>query len=74
MAERRKMGFYEARNIMAAIGCELNADFHRLDSNQVSRVLMEARQYGYRKPKNANGSRARYFFAFVQRTAHRKIM
>ena len=69
----KRMGFYEARNIMAAIGCELNADYHTLDSNQVNRVLMEARQYGYRKPKNANGSTARYFFAFVQRTAHRKI-
>lgn len=71
---RRKMGFYEARNIMAAIGCELNADFHTLDSTQVNRVIMEADQYGYRKPKNANGSRARYFFAFVQRTANRRIL
>jgi len=66
------MGFYEARNILAAVGCELSADFHTLDSNQVERVLMEAEQYGYRKPKNANGSRARYFFAFVQRVATRK--
>jgi hypothetical protein len=68
-----RMGFYEARNIMAAIGCELNADYHTLNSNQVDRVLAEAKLYGYRKPKNANGSKARYFFAFVQRTAHRKI-
>ena len=70
---RRQMGFYEARGIMAAIGCELNADYHTLDSNQVHRVVMEARQYGYRKPKNANGSTGRYFFAFVQRRAHRRI-
>lgn len=67
----KRMGFYEARNIMAGIGCELSADYHTLDSNQVNRVLMEARQYGYRKPKNANGSTARYFFSFVQRVAHR---
>ena len=69
---RRCMGFYEARGIMAAIGCELNADFHTLDSTQVGRIVMEARQYGYRKPKNANGSTARYFFAFVQRVANRR--
>lgn len=70
---RKQMGFYEARNIMTAIGCSLAADFHTLDSNQVSRVVMEAEQYGYRKPKKANGSTGRYFFAYVQRMAHRKI-
>ena len=68
----KRMGFYEARGIMAAIGCELNADYHTLNSNQVDRVVMEARQYGYRKPKNANGSLGRYFFSYVQRTAHRQ--
>ncbi len=26
-----------------------------------------AREYGYRKPKNANGSTGRYFFACMQR-------
>lgn len=62
---------FEARGIIAGIGCELNADFHTLDSNQVHRVLMEADQRKYRKPKNANGSRARYFFAYVQRAARK---
>ena len=65
----KRMGFYEARRILAAISCDLNADYHTLDSNQVHRVVMEARQYGYRKPKNANGSLGRYFFSYVQRTA-----
>ena len=65
------MGMYEARAIFAAIDCELNEDFHRLNSNQVSRLLMEADQRKYRKPRNANGSRARMFFAYVQRRAHR---
>ena len=69
----KRMGFYEARNILAAVGCDLSADFHTLDSNQVERVLMEAEQYGYRKPKNANGSKARYFFRFVQRVSTRKL-
>ena len=67
----KRLGFYEARNIIAAIGCELSTDFHALSANQVERLLMEARQYGYRRPKNANGSTARYFFAYVQRTAMR---
>jgi len=70
---RRKLGFYEARGILARVGCELNADFHTLDSNQVSRVTMEADQYGYRKPRHANGSRGRYFYQFLQRAATRKV-
>ena len=68
----KRMGFYEARNILAAVGCEIPADFHTLDSNQVHRVLMEAEQYGYRKPRNANGSKARCFFQFVQRVSTRR--
>jgi hypothetical protein len=71
MATRKRLGHYEARGILAGIGCEYNADFHRLDSNQVNRVIMEADQYGYRAPKKANGSRARYFFAYLQRAASR---
>jgi hypothetical protein len=66
------LGMYEARGILAAIGCEVNADFHALDSNQVARTLMEADQRKYKAPRNANGSRARYFFAYVQRRAMRK--
>lgn len=68
---RLRLQFYEARNIIARIGCKLSADFHTLDSNQVNRVLMEADERGYRKPRNANGSRGRYFFAYVQRATHR---
>lgn len=67
-----RMNIYDARRIMATIGCKLSADFHTLNSAQVDQVLIAARQYGYRKPRNANGSKARYFFQFVQRTAHRK--
>ena len=71
MTTRKRLGHYEARGIIAAIGCENNVDFHRLDYNQVNRVIMEADQYGYRAPRGANGSRARYFFAYLQRAASR---
>lgn len=46
-----------------------NADFYTLSSIQVDRVLTWAKAYGYRKPKNANGSTARYFFYLLQRHA-----
>lgn len=45
----------------------LFADFHSLDSSMVDRIIAAADEWGYRKPKNANGSRARYFYAYMER-------
>lgn len=52
--------------------CEIvgGSDFHALTSSQVERLLAEADKRKYRKPKNANGSRGRYFYALVDRVAH----
>lgn len=47
------------------------ADFHALSSAQVDRLVHWAKAYGYRKPKNANGSTARYFFQLLARHANR---
>lgn len=44
-------------------------DFHSLDSGKVEALLMLADERKYRKPKNANGSRARSFYGYVTRTA-----
>ena len=49
-----------------------NAEFHALSSAQVERIAGMAKQYKYRKPANANGSTARYFFAMLQRHANKK--
>ena len=46
-------------------------DFHRLNSDQVESLLAAARLFKYRKPRNANGSRARYFHAYLVRIASR---
>lgn len=43
-------------------GIDPTADFHTLTSAQVEKVLALAVEMKYRKPKNANGSRARMFF------------
>tara|TARA_Y100000310_G_scaffold330958_2_gene403651 strand:+ start:1183 stop:1398 length:216 start_codon:yes stop_codon:yes gene_type:complete len=48
-------------------GIDLNEDFHRLSSDKVETILADAKSLGYRQPKNANGSRARYFFYAVKR-------
>ena len=44
-------------------------DFHRLPSSSVREVIAAADAAGYRAPKNANGSRARYFYAALVRQA-----
>ncbi len=41
------------------------ADFFQQNVGEICADL--AREYGYRKPKNANGSTGRYFFARMQR-------
>jgi hypothetical protein len=48
------------------------ADFHTLSSSQVETLVEIAREQGYRKPKSANGSTARYFFAAVARKLTRE--
>jgi hypothetical protein len=49
-------------------GINFSEDFHTLNSSQVEAILEAAKSWGYRKPKNANGSRARCFFAYLART------
>lgn len=44
-------------------------DYHRLSSAQVDVVLSAADAQKYRKPRNANGSRGRYFYDRLQRLA-----
>ena len=58
-----------ARVTLAACGVEIGADFHKLTSAQVELLLVEANVWRYRKPRNANGSRGRYFHDMLQRRA-----
>lgn len=49
----------------------LGLDFHALDTTQVESILAAADEVKYRKPRNANGSRARYFHAHLVRLSRR---
>lgn len=63
----------DAREILAGIGNPCgNRDFHTLRQAQVEALLAEADKLAYRQPRNANGSRARYFHAYLVRTAQRE--
>jgi len=60
----------DARNLCAQFGIVRHPelpDWHRMDSDQKERVLSAARAWKYRKPAGANGSRGRYFAAYMAR-------
>lgn len=62
----------QARDTLARCGAPLDVDFHALSSDVVERLNAEADAVKYRKPRNANGSRARYFHARLIRAASRE--
>ena len=64
----RRMTRSNACSLLFTLDIRPDADFHQLSSGKVDDLLKAADQYGYRKPKNANGSRGRYFFQYVKRT------
>lgn len=59
-----------ARAVLLAANCSVTQDFHTLTNAQVDVILCEADRVRYQKPKKANGSRGRYFFARLQREAN----
>lgn len=60
----------DARDILTRTGTA-GIQFHALPSDKVEALRIEADLVKYRQPKNANGSRARYFHAFLCRLAAR---
>jgi len=61
----------EARRVLRLLGAEIAppTDYHTLGASVVDALCDLADTYRYRKPRNANGSRARYFFAHLMRRA-----
>lgn len=60
-----------ALQYLDANGIDIGQDFFTLSFFQVSALVEMARLQRYYKPKNANGSRARYYFAALQRDYNR---
>lgn len=58
-----------ARETLRTLKIAPGQDFHTLRNTQVDALLAEADLQRYRKPRNANGSRARYFHDLLQRRA-----
>ena len=53
--------------IMNQFGIPAGEDFDTLRSTMVEKILEAANASNYRAPRNANGSRARYFYAYLNR-------
>lgn len=58
-----------ARDILRLCHAFIDTDFFTLGSEDTDILMEAARRHGYRKPKNANGSKGRQFFAYVQKAA-----
>jgi hypothetical protein len=63
---KRRLSRADACDILASTGAG-RGDFYALSSSIVDRLVAAADKLGYRRPKNANGSRARYFHAHLER-------
>ncbi len=62
----------EAIDLAARFNFPLCEDFFTLPSSTVCQILAAADERHYRKPKNANGSRGRYFYAYLNRALDRE--
>jgi hypothetical protein len=58
-----------ARAILHACRIHVGQNFFTISQEQTGLLLEEANRLKYRQPKNANGSRARYFHDKLQREA-----
>lgn len=58
--------------VMTVAQCDPYASFHSLSSSAVEALLRLADDDGYRVPRNANGSRARYYHARLVRAANKE--
>jgi len=65
------MTIIEAQRIAAQFNLATR-DFHALSFGEQSELADLAKQCRYRKPRNANGSTARYFAAYVVKKAYKK--
>jgi hypothetical protein len=65
------MNWRIAVEILRCCGIPPHADFFTLSASQVNDLLTFADDQGYRKPRNANGSRGRYWYAYLQRSARK---
>lgn len=69
MNTKREISIYGAFNKAQEMGVDFENDYHAQSfGNELSDL---AKEVGYRKPKNANGSTGRYFFEYLRKLRDR---
>lgn len=58
---------HDARALCSVFGIDPRQDWHAMPSAMKEAVISAADSRNYRKPKHANGSRGRYFAAYLAR-------
>ncbi len=64
---RKKMSHEDAREMLMNDGILFDQDFHALGSSEIDRLAQAAEATGYRKRKDAPGSKVRMYYQFLQR-------
>ena len=67
MPKRKKPSHCDVKATLQREGVDFSRDFHELSLSDVSRIVDAARATGYRKSKNAPGSRGRMYYQLLQR-------
>lgn len=67
-----RMSKDDARALCNAFGIDPRIDWHAMPSAMKEAVLRAADARKYNKPKNANGSRGRYFAAYLARAIEKE--
>lgn len=67
MSRKGKMSHCDARAMLERQGVDFSEDFHALPSSKVDLIVEAARAAGYRKRRDAPGSRGRMYFQLLSR-------
>lgn len=67
----RRLDRSDAFDALQRASVPRSKDYHALSSAQVDALAEEAKRLGYRAPAHRNGSRTRYFHAYLMRLIER---
>jgi hypothetical protein len=64
---KNKLTKTDAKNLAKKLGIDFSKDFYELSNTHVSELVALSKLVGYKKPKTASGSTARYFFNYLNK-------
>jgi len=67
MAKRKRIPACDAKSFLKARGVDFSVNYFALRGSEVQIVLDVAKAVGYRKRKDAPGSKARMFYQYLAR-------